>query len=240
MNTRVPARRYDSVQQDWRAILPYAKGSLFSEHTEKLENAYLMFSVSLNEAIAMRQQGDSDSARQQIGVARALCARLALRISAVLHAMRQHARHFGIVPNLALLEARNFHSERGQRAARHSNLLSRVLLSERSQFLNKLNTLEEIVDELGDEFIETAGKLSAGASAGASPLWNFLDLSHFDLNTCLRETDVLLKSFLVVLPEDQLARFDSAVCAMAKARRPSAGFSLNLIRARRMAAVAGE
>ncbi len=227
MNTGAPVRRYDSVQQDWRAILPYAKGSLFADHTEKLENTYRMFSVSLNEAIDLEQHGDLEKASQGIEIAGEFCARLALGINAVLHAMRQHARHFGIVPNLALL-------------ARHSNLVSHVLLSERSQFFNKLNTLEEIVDELGDAFIEATEQLGHRILAHSSRLWKFLDLYHFDLNTCLRETCVLLKSFLHVLPEDQLDRFDFTVCGLARARRKYTAADPALIRARRMAAVAGE
>ncbi len=240
LKAAAPARRYNSVQQDWRAILPYAQGSLFIEHTDKLENAYVMLSVSLNEAITLRRNGDSGKACQEIEVVGELCSRLALRINAVLHAMSQHARHFGIVPNLSLLDADNFHSERAQRAARHSNLVSQVLLSERSQFLNKLNTLEELVDEISDDFIEIAKLLAAGVSKIPLRMWEFLEQSHFDLNTCLRETDVLLKSFLFVLPEEQLAGFDFTICGLARARRPNPASSPNLIRARRMAAVAGE
>ena len=240
MTTRVPSRRYDSVRQDWRAILPYAKGSLFFDHTDKLENAYVMLSVSLNEAISLRQNGDSEKANQEIAVVGELCSRLALRINAVLHAMGQHARHFGIVPNLSLLDATNFQSERGQRAARHSNLMCQLLLSERSQFLNKLNTLEGLVDDLSDEFIRIATEVAAGISGMPSRLWEFLEQSQFDLNTCLRETDVLLKSFLLVLPEDQLAGFDFTICGLARARRPNPLPSLNLIHARRISAIAGE
>ena len=240
MTTRVPSRRYDSVRQDWRAILPYAKGSLFFDHTDKLENAYVMLSVSLNEAISLRQNGDSEKANQEIAVVGELCSRLALRINAVLHAMGQHARHFGIVPNLSLLDATNFQSERGQRAARHSNLMCQLLLSERSQFLNKLNTLEGLVDDLSDEFIRIATEVAAGISGMPSRLWEFLEQSQFDLNTCLRETDVLLKSFLLVLPEDQLAGFDFTICGLARARRPNPLPRLNLIHARRISAIAGE
>jgi hypothetical protein len=240
LTTRVPCRRYDSVRQDWRAILPYAKGSLFFDHTDKLENAYVMLSVSLNEAISLRRNGDSQKANQEIRVVGELCSLLALRMNAVLHAMGQHARHFGIVPNLSLLDATNFQSERGQRAARLSNLVSHVLLSERSQFLNKLNTLEELVDELSDGFIEIAREVANGVSKIPSRLWQYLEQTHFDLNTCLRETDVLLKSFLLVLPEEQLAGFDFTICGLARARRPNPIPSLNLIHARRISAIAGE
>jgi len=240
LKAAAPARRYNSVQQDWRAILPYAQGSLFTDHTDKLENAYIMLSVSLNEAIALRRNGDSSKACEEIGVVGELCSRLALRINAVLHAMSQHARHFGIVPNLSLLNADNFHSERAQRAARKSNLVSHVLLSERSQFLNKLNTLEELVDDICDEFIEITKQLAEGISLLPLRRWEFLEQNHFDLNTCLRETDVLLKSFLLVIPEEQLAGFDFTICGLARARRPNPVSHTNLIRARRMAAVAGE
>ncbi len=221
MTIRVLSRRYDSVQQDWRAILPDDKASLFIVHTGELENAYMMFSVSLNEAIALRQKGESARACQGIGVVGELCARLVVHISAVLHAMRQHSRRFGVVPNQAPLQAANFHSERGQRGARHNNMISRVLLSERSQFLNKLNTLEEIVDELADEFVEFTRALATGAVLEPSRLWTTLDLDHFDLNTCLRETDVLFKSFLFVLPVGQLDSFDFTVRGLARNRRPA-------------------
>jgi hypothetical protein len=126
-----------------------------------------------------------------------------------------------VVPNQAPLEAANFHNERGQRGARHSNMVSHVLLSERSQFLNKLNTLEDIVDELGDEFIGLTVALASGVAAEPSRLWETLDLDHFDLNTCLRETDVLFKSFLFVLPAGQLDSFDFTVRGLARDRRPA-------------------
>ena len=38
-----------------------------------------------------------------------------------------------------------------------------------------------------------------------------LDKGHFDLNTCLRESIVLLKSFLVVLPDEQVTAFKAAI-----------------------------
>jgi hypothetical protein len=240
VNTRAPSRRYDSVQQDWRAFLPDAKASLFLRHTRALENDYLIFSISLNEALDLYREGKLLDSSRETDVLAALCARLAIRINAVLHGMWQHGRHFGIVPNLAPLEVSNFRSERGQRGARYNYLLNHILLSERSQFLNKLSTLEEIVDALGDEFIGSANRLAFSAIIRPSLLVQSLDFAHFDLNTCVRETDVLLKSFLFVLPEDQLDNFDFTVCGLARARRPMPVSDLDLIRSRRIAAVAGE
>ena len=221
MTTRAQPRRYGSVQQDWRAILPIDKASLFFVHTGELENTYMMFSVSLNEAIALQLKGESTRACQGIGVVAELCSRLAVQINAVIHAMRQHSRIVGVVPNQVPLKEANFHSEQGKRGARHNTMISHVLLSERSRFLNKLNALEEIVDHLADEFVALATELAKGAVCEPSSLWKNLDLNHFDLNTCLRETDVLFKSFLLVLPVGRLESFDFTVRGLARDRRPS-------------------
>ena len=237
MTTRAQPRRYDSVQQDWRAILPIDKAFLFFAHTGELENTYMMLSVSLNEAIAMRDKGEAHRACQEIEVVGELCSRLAVHINAVIHAMREHSRRFGIVPNQVPLQEVNFHSERGQRAARRNSMISHLLLSERSRFLNKLNALEEIVDRVADEFIELTTELAKGAVRPSS-LWDSLDLDHFDLNTCLRETDVLFKSFLLVLPTGQLESFDFTVRGLARDRRPSRFVRFTSVRCRRTAELA--
>jgi len=238
MSTRDPARRYDSVQQDWRAILPEDKAGFFETHTRELENSYLMLSVSLNEAMGLRRRGEGHKSLQAVGVTPELCGLFAVRVNAVLRAMREQARHFGTVPNLAPLDPANFRSERAQRLARFNGLLSYVLLSQRSQFLDKIGVLEEIVRTLAEGFAEAAERLADCEWAAGEELWSRLDLSHFDLNTCLRETDVLLKSFLLALPESQLAGFDFTIRGLSRARpRPPAG---PLLRARRTGAVAGK
>src|SRR5262245_56386145 len=104
MNARPPLRKYDSVQQDWRALLPEAKAVFFYTHANELENAYLMLSVALDEALALWRRGQNVTAQETADVTPELCDRLVLRLRSVLQAMRQQARHFGIVPNLAPLE----------------------------------------------------------------------------------------------------------------------------------------
>ena len=123
----------------------------------------------------------------------------------------EHAKHYGTIPNTAPLDAENFQSAKGQRSARMSGLLSRVLLSQRTQFLHKLGTLQEMVEDLGKEFCNCAEELGAGAATDPSVLWKIVDADHYDLNTCLRETIVVLKSFLRALPDDQLAGFQKSV-----------------------------
>jgi len=239
MNANAPLRRYDSVQQDWRAFLPEAKSALFYAHAKELESAYLMLSVALDGALGLRRRGQSVKAVQAAEVTPELCDRLVLRLNSVLHAMRQQARHFGIVPNLAPLEASNFRTERAQRVARFSSLMSHVLFSERSQFMQKISALEQIVEELGGSFVEAVGSADPVDSGDPSVSWRALDACHFDLNTSLRETLVLLKSFLVVLPEEQLELLDFTIRGLCRARS-TLHFPTAVIHARRMATVAGK
>jgi len=237
--TRTPSRRFDSVQQDWRAFLPEAQSCFYRAHAYELENVYLMLSVSLNEAIDLRRQRRWVKSFRAAELTPELCDRLTLRLTSVLHSMCQQARHFGIVPNLSPLEAANFRTERAQRAARYSGLMSHVLLSERSQFIHKLSTLEQIVEELGDGFVEAASHLLPEEAADLSGWWEVLDACHFDLNTCLRETLVLVKSFLFVLPEEKLDLLDFTIRGLCRAR-PVVHFGAAVIHARRTGAVAGK
>jgi len=239
MLTRAPSRRYDSVQQDWRSLLPESKFAFFEAHARELENAYLMLSVSLNEAIELRRHGNPAKASQAVEVAPELCSLLVLRLHSILHSMRQQARHFGIVPNLAPLEPGNFRTDRAQRSVRLNNLINHVLLSERSQFLHKLSTLEQIVEDIGDCFIQSVKYLEPTDTSDSSSFWASLDACHFDLNTSLRETVVLFKSFLVELPEEQLDGLDFTIRGLCRTR-PLRQFATPLIHARRIGAVAGK
>jgi len=94
------------------------------------------------------------------------------------------------------------------------------------------------VEELGCALAEGVRHLDPGDSA-ASASWLALDACHFDLNTCLRETLVLVKSFLVVLPEEQLDIFDFTIRGLCRAR-PVHHSGVPVIHARRIAAIAGK
>jgi len=146
-------------------------------------------------------------AQQVLSVSSALCQRLTSPLNALLHAMLLHARHFGTAPNLASLDPQNFQNSRSQRVARFNSVFSRVLLTRRSQFLHKISTLTELVEELAANFQASSEEILAGDSLDSDSEWDALDASHYDLNTCLRETVVLFKSFLHALPESQLQEF---------------------------------
>jgi len=203
--------RNSSVQEDWSRWLPPAKAEAFDSCARQLETFYRMFSVSLNEALELRRTGNLGQSCRAVFVIPALCARFARPVEGVLHTVGDHARHFGIIPNTAPLDFGNFRGAREQRIARINGLLSHLLLTQRSQFLHKIDTLEEMVLGIRKDFCEVACDLGSGASAEPSADWRALDDAHFDLNTCLREAIVLLKSFMVVLPDDQVGVFQKSV-----------------------------
>lgn len=208
---RPPASRGRCVQQDWRTCLPEEKALVFQEHERHLESLYNMFSVSLNEAIEFKLAGLLAKAWSTISMSSELCGRMTRPLAGTLRALHEHAKHYGTVPNAAPLNPDNYHGLRGQRFARMSGLLDRVLFSQRLQFLHKVNTLEEMVEDLDREFRSVADDLAGGLYPDPERGWHEVDRGHYDLNTCLRETIVLFKSFLVVLPTGQLDDFEKTV-----------------------------
>lgn len=195
-----------------------------------------MLSVSLNEAMTLRQQGSISNAYEAAKISGGLCELFTKALDHVLGGLHLHAKHFGLVPNAAPLDPANYRGAREQRTARLTGFLSRVLLSQRSQFIHKASTLREMVRELNSDFCKAVNDLLGGLYARQDVRWESLDQVHFDLNTCLRETVILLKSFLVVLPDDQIASFESAL-ALPKQRPESARVAF---RHRRFAALSGK
>jgi len=209
--SRPPVSRGRCVQQDWRACLPEEKAQVFHEHERHLESLYNMFSVSLNEAIELKLAGLRAKALCAISMSSQLCERLTRPLAGTLRVLHDHAKHYGAVPNAAPLDPENYHGARGQRSARMSGLLDRILFSHRLQFLHKVSTLQEMVEDLDRDFRNTAGDLAGGLYTDPERGWHEIDAGHYDLNTCLRETIVLFKSFLVVLPAGQLGDFEKTV-----------------------------
>jgi hypothetical protein len=234
---RVHSARGMSVKDDWRAWLPEEKDQVFRTYVRHLEVSYNILSISLDEALELRQGGRPGKASQAVCVAPGLCTRFAEPLVALLWALFEHAKHYGTIPNAAPLEPTNFQSARGQRYARRSSLLCRMLLSERYQFLSKISTLSEMVADLNEDFCESAGEIAA-ASAAPARLWEAVDAAHYDLNTCLRETIVLLKSFLMALPDSELEAFQATVCKQMGVSKPKKlSLGQRLIRHGRMALI---
>lgn len=234
-----PSGRSLSVSHDWRRWLTSSKNEAFRACRADLECSYGMLSVSLDEAIEFVRRGCLLKARQAAFVTPGLCERLVVSLTAVLHHMSEHARYYGTIPNAVPLDAANFRGQREQRLARINSLFSRVLLTQRSQFLYKLSTLEDMVRALQHDFCSHVEKLISGEAASPESLCTALDGNHFDLTTCLQETIVLLKSFLVVLPEKHLPAFERSVRALREGNTPQRA-GLETIHARRAVQLAGQ
>lgn len=240
MCTRPDQVRSSSVSQDWRKPLSCDKARTYLNSLRALETNYAMFSVNLDEAFGMRRYGRIAKAYQVLGVAPALCQRLAFPLHSLLCAMMDHAKHFGTTPNLAPLNPENFQNSRSQRVARFNDLLSRVLLTRRSQFLHKISALSDLVDDLNGAFASTTEELCEHRSLHPERDWELLDAVHYDLNTCLREAVVLFKSFLHALPDAQLSEFEVNLCGRSAASSLSSLAQDRHLAHRRMAFLKGQ
>jgi hypothetical protein len=210
-----------SVSQDWRKPLSEEKQRAYVNLLQGIETAYAMFSVTLDEALGMNHGGRPMKACQALSVAPALCSRLSSPLCSLLRAMHEHAKHFGTTPHLAPLDPENFQNSRSQRAARFNDLFSRILFTRKSQFVHKIATMAELVEELDSSFASTAEELCENQSIRPERDWEMLDAVHYDLNTSLRETAVLFKSFLHALTQGQLMAFQATHRAHAAAARAS-------------------
>lgn len=232
--------RSSSVSQDWRRPLNNEKTEAYVRCVQRLEIAYTMFSVSLDEAFGMRRSGRPVKAQQILTVSPDLCHRMSIPLQCLLRSMYMHARHFAITPNLAPLNPDNFQNARSQRVARFNELFSKVLFTRRSQFVNKISTLEDLVDELANNFSSTADELIEDQSVQPERDWETLDAVHYDLNTCLRETAVLYKSFLHALPETQLGNFEATLNEHCETAHDSIAARARHLAHRRMAFLKGQ
>jgi hypothetical protein len=203
--------RGGSVSQDWRSPLSAQKSRTYLDTLRDLETFYAMFSVNLDEAIGLRRNGRYGKAHQALTVTPTLCKRLVVPLLALLRAMLGHAKHFRVIPNLSPLDPDNFQQAKSRRAASFNGICSRIFLSQRSQFLHKISTLVELVENLNESFCDAAEELIDSSSLQLDQDWALLDATHYDLNTCLRESIVVLKCFLLALPDEQLLEFDGAL-----------------------------
>jgi len=239
-SVRAPFARGTSVDRDWRAWLPQEQEKVFRIHVQELESNYTMLSVSLNEALELRREQSIGQSLQAVSFSSELCLLLTRSLSGLLRALYEHAKHYGTIPNTAPLDSANFQGQKSQKSARLSNLLSHVLLSHRLQFLYKVSILGEMVEDLGTDYCLCAADLSDETSPDPSRIWELVDADHYDLNTCLREAIVLLKSFLLVLPADQIGAFQQTILEQSKPRHSEVHERLRGIRHRRTTLFAGQ
>src|SRR6266568_7368380 len=84
---RPPPVRGKSVKGDWRAWLPEAKAQVFEKQVHELESSYVMLSVSLDEAIELRELGYPGKSLQAVGITSGLCKLLTEMLAGLLRAL---------------------------------------------------------------------------------------------------------------------------------------------------------
>ncbi len=192
------------VLDDWIAALPREKSQLYQVVVRRWECSYAMMSVALDEALSLRASGELVCARQQVSIAAGLLGRLAPSLISLCDALSSRGQHVARFPVVEPMNAEFFRGNTGRSAASWNGILHHVLFSTRSRFFHKVRILSHTLTLLEGEFEEAASELSKGLSVQPGDCWQRLDTLHYDFNTCLRESEVVLKSFLRMLPEDQL------------------------------------
>ncbi|HEV2490031.1 MAG TPA: hypothetical protein VGT03_09505 [Candidatus Acidoferrales bacterium] len=193
-----------TVQEDWIAWLPSEKRAVYEKVARRWEESYAMLSVALNDALSLREQGQLVQARENLSVAAGLIIRLAEPLLLAHQILETRGRLLVVSPPVVPLDPANFRTQIARQSASWDQLLHRILFASRSRYSHKLRALELMVIALTEEFCATSEELASGTHTRPESCWLTLDSLHYDLNTCLRETMVLLKSFLRGLPDAAL------------------------------------
>jgi hypothetical protein len=202
---RKPKRLQRSkVVDDWVATLPREKSQLYQLVVRRWECSYAMMSVALDEAFSLRSSGELVCARQQVSIAAGLLGRLTPSLIALCDTLAAHGQMVSKFPVVEPMNTEFFRGNTGQSAASWNRILHHLLFGARSRFFHKLRILSHTLNQLESEFEEAASEISKGLSVQPGDCWQRLDTLHYDVNTCLRESEIVLKSFLRMLPEDQL------------------------------------
>jgi hypothetical protein len=200
-------QRSRTVREDWFAWLPEEMDQLFGATRSELECSNVILSVALDEALALCEREQFTLARERAMAFVELFDRLAMRLRLVLHTIEDHGSHFGTLPNVTALASENFRGTTAHRVSFMDNLLAKVLFRSRTRFFHKLHALREIIEELQKETRAIVENVSKGAPSFPDRTWRELEVLGYDLNTCMGETTVVLKSFFCVLPAEELEAF---------------------------------
>lgn len=198
-----------NVSGDWVAPLPREKSRLFDARVRHWETGYAMMSVALDDSLSLRKCGDLVCARRHVSISADLLLRLSSELEGACLALGECGRHMTCLPAVEPLHSGFFRGDMAQSAASWNKLLHHVLMGERPRFFHKLRILSATLDHLTMEFCKTAGEIVEGASIDPDASWKSLDSLHYDFSTCLRETEVVLKCFLHLLPSERLSHFSS-------------------------------
>jgi hypothetical protein len=217
MRAKRAGQRSRTVREDWFAWLPNEMDRLFDATRNELESSNVILSITLDEALSLCKGGQFDSAKERATVFGGLFDRLAVRLCHVIRTIKDHGSHFGTLPNVKPLEPSNFRGATAQKVSFMSNMLSKVVFHQRTRFFHKLYSLGEIIEGAQEEAGAIITDISEGASLFPDRAWEELEVLGYDLNTCMGETTVILKSFFCALPPDELEIFQNKLVTLVPA-----------------------
>jgi len=201
------SQRYRTVREDWSAWLPDEMDELFGATRSELECSNGILSVALDEALALCEREEFSIARERVTAFAGLFDRQAVRLRIVIRTIEDHGSHFGTLPNVTSLNSENFRGATAQRISVMDSLLAKVVFRGRTRFFHKLNALKEIIEELQRETRLIVEGVAESAQVIPNRAWKELEILGYDLNTCMGETTVVLKSFFCALPAEELETF---------------------------------
>ncbi len=213
-------QRSRTVREDWLAWIPSEMDQLFDATRQELESSNFILSISLDEALSLCKGGQFDSAKERVTVIAGLFDRLAVRVDHVIRTIKDHGSHFGTLPNVKPLSPSNFRGATAQRVSLMNSLLARVVFRERTRFFHKLYSLGEIVDDAQKEARAVLAVISDGGSPFPDQAFQLLEVLGYDLNTCMGETTIILKSFFCALPPEELETFRAKLINLVPSRLP--------------------
>jgi hypothetical protein len=219
VGTKRLRQRSRSVREDWFAWLPNEMDQLFDATRGELESSNVILSIALDGTITYCEQRKFEQAKECSVVFADLFDRLAIRLSLVIRTIKEHGSHFGTLPNVAPLSASNFRGATAQRISTMSGLLAKLVFSGRTRFFHKLNSLEEIIEELQSEARAIVTDVSDRSPGFPDHAWRELEVLGYDLNTCVGEITVILKSFFCALPAEELEPFRRKLISLVPALR---------------------
>ncbi|MGH9561978.1 MAG: hypothetical protein ACRD3S_11035, partial [Terracidiphilus sp.] len=199
--------RLPRVSDDWIRALPREKSDIFDSIVRHWECAFAMMSVALDEALSMRGRGELICAAQQAELSAVLLDRLTSSLISFCNTLVTRGSYFRGIPGVEPLNPEFFRGATAQTAATWNGILHCVSFGNRPRFIHKLKILSSTIAQLDREFDEAAKQISEAAQPIAS--WETLESLHYDFNTCLREAEVVLKSFLRALPAERVAAFSA-------------------------------
>ena len=183
----------------WLGRLSAEQAAVYEPSVRALETGFSLIGFALQEGLEHKDTGSLRASREAAELAGELAGRHGALLYGAVVTMERRSRHFGTLPEVDPLDPETFRSDAARTESMWNAMLHRMLFSARQRWFHKLVTLKEILWDVRETFLETAGELAEGVSLEPMKGWALLEQTHDDWNTCLRETTILLKCLLTAL-----------------------------------------